>query len=87
MLIKRRMRSVYNGSDFQPILQLEKGEVEWLGLFAYIQVLKRKQSRHKELLSLLTSKLLSHKITGSVSSQLSYAVDRSHSSLMWKIKY
>ncbi|CAL2237024.1 unnamed protein product [Prunus armeniaca] len=87
VLIKRRMRSVYNGSDFQPILQLEKGEVEWLGLFAYIQVLKRKQSRHKELLSLLTSKLLSHKITGSVSSQLSYAVDRSHSSLMWKIKY
>ncbi|KAM1124246.1 hypothetical protein ACFX2H_039310 [Malus domestica] len=85
VLIKRRMRSVH--TDFHPILQLEKGEVEWLGLYAYIQVLKRKQSRHKELISLLASKLLKHTISGSVSSQLRYAVDRSHSSVMWKIKY
>lgn len=86
-LIKRRMRSLYTGSNFCPILRLEEAEVEWLGLFAYIQVLKRKQSRYKELLSLMKFKLLNHKITGSVSSELSYAVDRSHSSLMWKIKY
>lgn len=85
MLIKRRMRSVH--TYFHPILQLEKGEVEWLGLYAYIQVLKRKQSRHKELISLLVSKLLKHTISGSVSAQLRYAVDRSHSSVMWKIKY
>ena len=85
VLIKRRMRSVH--TDFHPILQLEKGEVEWLGLYAYIQVLKRKQSRHKELISLLASKLLKLTISGSVSSQLRYAVDRSHSSVMWKIKY
>ncbi|XP_024175568.1 telomerase reverse transcriptase [Rosa chinensis] len=86
-LIKKRMCSLHTGSNFSPILQLEKGEVEWLGLYAYIQVLKRKQSRYKELLSLLKSKLLNHKITGCVSSELSYAVDRSHSSVIWKIKY
>lgn len=81
------MRSLYTGSNFRPILRLKEAEVEWLGLFAYIQVLKRKQSRYKELLSLLKFKLLNHKITGSVSSELSYAVDRSRSSIMWKIKY
>ncbi|XP_024934721.3 telomerase reverse transcriptase isoform X2 [Ziziphus jujuba] len=87
MLIKKRMRSVPLGSNIQPILHLEDGEVEWLGLHAYIQVLKKKQSRHKELLPLLKSKLLAHEISGCVSSQLKYAVDRSHSSAIWKIKY
>lgn len=81
------MRSVPLGSNIQPILHLEDGEVEWLGLHAYIQVLKKKQSRHKELLPLLKSKLLAHEISGCVSSQLKYAVDRSHSSAIWKIKY
>ena len=81
------MCSLHTGSNLRPILQLEKGEVEWLGLYAYIQVLKRKQSQYKELLSLLELKLVNHKITGSESSELSYAVDRSHSSLLWKIKY
>ncbi|CAK7356998.1 unnamed protein product [Dovyalis caffra] len=84
ILIKRRMRSILIGSCFLPILQLEDGEVEWLGLNAYIQVLKRKQSRYTELLSRLSSKLSEH---GIPSSQLKYAVDSSHSSLLWKIKY
>jgi telomerase reverse transcriptase len=35
-------------------LVLEDGEVEWLGLNAFIQVLKRKQSLYIELLSLLS---------------------------------
>lgn len=86
-LIKRRMQSVYLGPNICPILHLEEGEVEWLGLNAYVQVLKRKQSRHKELLSLLRSKLLAHRITRNVSCQLNYAIDRSHSSSIWKIKY
>ncbi|XP_004308218.1 PREDICTED: telomerase reverse transcriptase-like [Fragaria vesca subsp. vesca] len=86
-LIKKRMCSLYTDSNFCPILQLEEEEVEWLGLYAYIEVLKRKQSRYKELLSLLKLQLLNHKICGSESSELSYAVDRSHSSLLWKIKY
>ncbi|KAL5763009.1 hypothetical protein ACOSP7_019273 [Xanthoceras sorbifolium] len=87
LLIKKRMQSVYPGLNFCPILHLEEGEVEWLGLNAYVQVLARKQSRHTELLSLLRSKLLAHRITGNASCQLNYAIDRSHSSLIWKIKY
>jgi telomerase reverse transcriptase len=86
VLIKKRIRSAYCGSDFLPILHMEEGEVQWLGLYAYIQVLKRKESRHKKLLSSLRSKL-EHKIPGSVPSQLKYAVNASHSSLIWKIKY
>ncbi|KAK4372169.1 hypothetical protein RND71_007553 [Anisodus tanguticus] len=56
-LIKKRMFSFKTGSDFRPILQVGKGEIEWLGLTAYIQVLKRKQSRYKELLHVLKAKL------------------------------
>ncbi|CBI24880.3 unnamed protein product, partial [Vitis vinifera] len=85
--IKRRMRSMDLDSSFHPILQLKKGEVLWLGLKAFIQVLKRKQSRHKELLSLLKSKLLAHPLPETASPELKYAVDDSHSSLLWKIKY
>ena len=87
-LIKKRMRSAYCHSDIRPILQLEEEEVGWLGLYAYIQVLKRKESRHKQLLSSLRCEL-AHKIHTSepLPSQLKYAVDASHSSLIWKIKY
>ena len=82
------MRSAYCHSDIRPILQLEEEEVGWLGLYAYIQVLKRKESRHKQLLSSLRCEL-AHKIhtSESLPSQLKYAVDASHSSLIWKIKY
>lgn len=75
------------GSDIQPILKLEKEEVEWLGFHAYIQVLKRKESRHKELLAVLRSRLLSHRISGSVSPELKYAINAKNSSLLWDIKY
>ncbi|WCJ18136.1 telomerase reverse transcriptase [Euphorbia peplus] len=86
--IKRTMDSIQTCSDFQPVLQLERDEVVWLGLNAFIKVLKRKQSRHRELLGLLNKKLGVHKINESnASSELKYAVDSSHSSVMWKIKY
>ncbi|KAJ1381436.1 Telomerase reverse transcriptase [Sesbania bispinosa] len=71
----------------QPILKLEKEEVEWLGFHAYLKVLKRKESRHKELLAILRSKLLSHRMSQSVSPELKYAVDANNSSLLWNIKY
>lgn len=74
-------------SSIQPILKLKKGEVEWLGFHAFIQVLKRKESRHKKLLAVLKSKLLSHRISGTVSPELKFAVDAENSSLLWKIKY
>ncbi|XP_050210105.1 telomerase reverse transcriptase [Mercurialis annua] len=86
-LIKKSMRPMRTGSQFRPILKLEAGEVEWLGLNAFVKVLNRKQSRHQELLPLLKSKLLAHTINRNVSSQLQYAVQSSHSSVMWKIKY
>ncbi|GFY92244.1 telomerase reverse transcriptase [Actinidia rufa] len=86
-LIKRRMHSMDLGSTFRPIFQVERGEFEWLGLVAYARVLKRKQSRHKELLSLLRSKLIAHEEAESASSVLKSAVDDSHSSIIWKIRY
>ncbi|KAJ4835833.1 hypothetical protein Tsubulata_033038 [Turnera subulata] len=86
-LIRRRMRNVRSSFCFHPVLELEAREVEWLGLKAFIEVLKRKQSRHKQLISLLRLKLSEHGRGGSVSGPLNYAVDRSHSSLIWKIKY
>ncbi|XP_059649106.1 telomerase reverse transcriptase [Cornus florida] len=86
-LIKRRMHSVKIDSNFHPILQVEKEEIVWLGFFAYIRVLKRKQSRHKELLSFLQSILRAHEKGKGESSALQYAINDSHSSLLWKIKY
>ncbi|KAF8011834.1 hypothetical protein BT93_I0082 [Corymbia citriodora subsp. variegata] len=86
-LIKKRMRTVHLGPSLRPVLQLEEGEVEWLGFVAYIRVLERKQSRHKDLLSYLKSKFSKHRINWNVSPQLKYAVDGSHSSSLWKIEY
>ncbi|QCD95571.1 telomerase reverse transcriptase [Vigna unguiculata] len=87
VLIKRRMHTVRLNSDVEPILELEKEEVEWLGFHAFIQVLKRKESRHKELLAILRSRLLSHTMSGRESPELKYAIDTKNSSLLWKIKY
>ncbi|KAK4256365.1 hypothetical protein QN277_009241 [Acacia crassicarpa] len=86
-LIKKRMHSMAPRCNFQPILRLEKDEVEWLGLQAYVQVLKRKESRHKELLAILRSRFHSHKISSSVSPDLLHAVNASNSSVLWNIKY
>lgn len=74
-------------SSIQPIRKLKKEEVEWLGFHAYIQVLKRKESRHKELLAVFRSKLSSHKVSESVSPELTYAIDAENSSLLWGINY
>lgn len=86
-LIKRRMSSPSLGLDANPIQHLGDGEVEWLGLNAYIQVLTRKQSRYKRLVSLLKHKLSIHDLSWKRSSDLDYAVDVSNSALVWKIKY
>ncbi|THG00899.1 hypothetical protein TEA_003449 [Camellia sinensis var. sinensis] len=86
-LIKKRMHSMDVDSTFHPIFQVEKRKVEWLGLVAYIQVLKRKQSWYKELLSLLRSRLIVQEKEKCVSSILKDAVDESRSSMMRKITY
>ncbi|KAK7243572.1 hypothetical protein RIF29_38375 [Crotalaria pallida] len=87
VLIKKRMRSMRLVSDVQPILKLVKGEVVWLGFHAFIQVLKRKESYHKELLAVLRSRLLSNRISGNVSPELKYAINAKNSSLLWDIKF
>ncbi|XP_038906314.1 telomerase reverse transcriptase isoform X2 [Benincasa hispida] len=87
VLIKNKMSSIKLDSLPRPSLQLEDGEVEWLGLNAYVQVLTRKQARHSRLLSSLNLRLLAHRLSRCISSDLIYAVDCSHSSLLWKIKY
>ncbi|KAI3935224.1 hypothetical protein MKW98_018413 [Papaver atlanticum] len=85
-LILKRMRSENIGSTVRPVLKLEKEEVLWLGLKAYVRALKKKQSSYKDLLSLLRSELVAHGSTR-VSTALKYAIDDSHSSSFWKIKY
>ncbi|XP_057456019.1 telomerase reverse transcriptase [Lotus japonicus] len=86
-LIKKRIRSVHRQSGIRPILKLEKEEVEWLGLHAFVQVLRRKQSRHRQLLAVLRSMLSSHRMSEGVSPELQYATNAENSSLVWDIKY
>ncbi|KAG9155580.1 hypothetical protein Leryth_021198 [Lithospermum erythrorhizon] len=86
-LIKKRNLTIFRVTSVQPSFNVEKREIEWLGLFAYIRVLKRKQSRYGSMLHLLESKLKSLPINENVSPALMYATDDVHSSLFWKIKY
>ncbi|XP_071739579.1 telomerase reverse transcriptase [Rutidosis leptorrhynchoides] len=85
-LMKKRMYSVDVDTSLRPILKVKKREVEWLGLTAYFEVLKRKQSRYKELPSLLKFKLKPLNVE-MVSPALKFAADKSNSSVLWKIKY
>ena len=80
------MFKVNSTSASQPALLVSKAEVTCLGLIAYIRVLKQKKSRHKELLHMLRTKLAQFSRTAG-SPEVKYAVDDSHSSLLWKIRY
>jgi len=86
-LINRRVRRINTGSSFRPVLKLYKEEVIWLGLDAYIQVLKKKNSRYRMLLIYLKSALSKHSLSQQLSSELRYATDRSNSSSLWKLNY
>lgn len=86
-LIKRRMHSLPVNCGFRPIFEVGKEEIKWLGLTAFNRVLMRKQSRYRELLFLLRSKLTAHEEANNASSVLRYAVDDAHSSLLWRIKH
>uniref|UniRef100_A0A3Q7EJC6 Telomerase reverse transcriptase n=1 Tax=Solanum lycopersicum TaxID=4081 RepID=A0A3Q7EJC6_SOLLC len=89
-LIKRRMYSFKTGSDFRPVLEVEKEEIEWLGLTAYKQVLKRKPAWYKELLHVIEAKLKALDYLNLVptrASVLKHATDIKRSSVLWKIKY
>ncbi|XXG76954.1 hypothetical protein AAC387_Pa08g1206 [Persea americana] len=86
-VLKKQMHGIELTSDLHPILNLKKEELVWLGLSAYVRVLRKKQSRYSKLLSLLRSNLRTYGRMESTSVDLKYAVDDSHSSLIWKIKY
>ncbi|XP_049935766.1 telomerase reverse transcriptase isoform X2 [Nymphaea colorata] len=85
-LIQKRIHCVRSEKGLNPILQLKKKEVKWLGFSAYIRALKKKQSRYKELLVHLRSRLQACS-GATLSCELRYAVEDSHSSAFWKIKY
>ncbi|CAA0808900.1 Telomerase reverse transcriptase, partial [Striga hermonthica] len=86
-LIKKKMYSFDIETAFRPKYNVKKKEIVWLGLYAYCRVLGKKQSRYKELLSLLRSKLKSYGKVKTMSPQLKYAIDDAHSSVLWSIKY
>uniref|UniRef100_A0A7N0R959 Telomerase reverse transcriptase n=1 Tax=Kalanchoe fedtschenkoi TaxID=63787 RepID=A0A7N0R959_KALFE len=85
--LMKLMSRISSRSNIYPVFKLARGEVEWLGLSAYIRVLKRKHWCHKKLLAILRCKLQAHRISKNVPPRLKYAVDDSHSSVLWKIKY
>ncbi|VVB14812.1 unnamed protein product [Arabis nemorensis] len=82
----RRMNKINTGSSFRPVLKVNKEEVTWLGLHAFIQVLKKKNSRYRTLLISLKSAFSKHNLSH-LSPELYYATDRSNSSSLWKLKY
>lgn len=86
-LIRKRMKSVHLDCNLHPVLELKNSEVKLLGLIAFIKVLKRKEVRHKELLSMLKNQLQTSDWPDNVSSAMKYAIDDSHSLLIWKIRY
>ncbi|KAL6569888.1 hypothetical protein OROMI_014402 [Orobanche minor] len=86
-LIKRKMYSFEVDAAFRPKYNVKKKDIMWLGLYAYSRVLKKKQSRYKELLGLLISKLKAYGKVKNMSSDLKYAIDDAHSSVLWSIKY
>ncbi|CAH2072568.1 unnamed protein product [Thlaspi arvense] len=86
-LINRRMHRINTGSSFRPVLKLYKEEVMWLGLHAYIQVLKKKNSRYRTLLNYLKCALSKHNLSLNISPELEYAMDRSNSFSLWKLRY
>ncbi|URD91118.1 Telomerase reverse transcriptase [Musa troglodytarum] len=86
-IMKLMMHDMLHHFGIHPSLGLPKREVLWLGLSAYICVLRKKQSRYKELISLLRSRIATYGRIEDVSSHLRYAVDESHSSFFSKIKF
>lgn len=87
MLIKKQMRKMGDYFGINPILELKKEEMAWLGLSAYIWVLKKKQARHKHLLSLLKFKISAYGRMDEASDSLKHAVDDSHSSVFKHIRF
>ncbi|KAL8524261.1 hypothetical protein ACS0TY_014005 [Phlomoides rotata] len=87
-LIKRRMYSFeINPAAFRPKYYVKPKEVVLLGLYAYRRVMRKKQSRYRDVLLYFDSKLKAYGKVESMSNELKYALDDAHSSVLWTIKY
>ncbi|XP_073129217.1 telomerase reverse transcriptase isoform X2 [Henckelia pumila] len=86
-LIKRKMYTFESEIAFRPKYKIKKHEILWLGFHAYRRVVKKKQSRCKKLFHFLTHKLKTLEKVENISSDLRYAIDDTHSSTLWSIKY
>ncbi|KAM0830645.1 hypothetical protein ACQ4PT_066085 [Festuca glaucescens] len=86
-LIISRMQGVELQSNVRPVLKLRRKETTWLGLSAYIRVLQKKQSCHRDLLALLIAEVWAYGRMDRDSDSLRYAVDDSHSSMFWRFRY
>ena len=54
---------------------LQKGEIKWLSLHAFLRVFQRKQTRYTKLISCLTRELMSPKWSHL---QVAHAIDTEH---------
>ena len=86
-LIISRMQDAELHSNMRPVLKLRCRETIWLGLSAYIRVLQKKQSCHRDLLALLIGDFGGYCQMDGSSDYLRYAVDDSHSSMFWRFRY
>ncbi|KAL9175576.1 hypothetical protein ABFS82_02G119800 [Erythranthe guttata] len=86
--IEKKMYS-FSGVDiaFRPKYEVKRAEVLFLGLYAYNRVLEKKQTRYKNLIPFLRTKLKACGEIAHMSSELKYAIDDEHSSVFWRIKY
>ena len=85
-LIASRVKGAQLQLSVPPVLELTGQETMWLGLSAFIWILHKKQSRHRDLLALLRTEVRAYGHMDNVDS-LRYAVDASHSSVFLKLKY
>lgn len=86
-LIKGKIYSFDIESAFRPKYKVKKTEVIFLGLYAYSRVIRKKQSRYKDLLRFFDFKLKTYGKMEDMSNELKYAIDDVHSSVLWSIKY
>lgn len=87
MLIKKQMHKVGVYFSTNPVLDLKLEEMIWLGISAYIWVLKKKQTKYKDLLSILRRKISAYGNMMDASDSLKYAVDDSHSAVFQSIRF
>lgn len=87
-MIERKMHTFQVDHSIRPKYDVSDREVMWLGLCAYVRVLKKKQSRYKNLLCMLRTELKEgYGEVENMPPELKYAVDDVHSEVLLRIKF